>query len=530
MKRFPLHSIRFQLPAILIALMAAILGVTAFVNSHFLEDSYMRYKQQLMETTYEKLAAFVEDVGEYDSFAAEMRTFSETHNINILILQRDSLLFSTTRDEELLSRRLRNYLSIGENRLESWEGVTDLGENSSPYDLSTDIKAWQLRRSENSYGFWVMETRTIAKGENYQIVRAYDPISGAFYLECFGYLPQECTYLLRTPFQSMKESTEVSNRFYLTTGLITVLLGAFIALLLSDRLLGPIASLNQIARRVSQMDFTKRYEGHAGNEIGELGNSINLMSEKLEGTISELKTANLSLRNDLAEKERTDRERNEFITSITHDLKTPISIIQGYAEGLKEGVCSSKEDEDFYLDVILDESQRMSRLVKKLVYLDQIESGGVQPEIAYFDMTKLIDSVLSSYRVPIADKKIHLLSVEGECPVWGDEFLLGEAFTNYLSNAYHYAREGGEIRVFYEYPEEKTVRVCLFNDGDQIPEEEKEKIWSKFYRGDKARTREYGGNGIGLSIVRAVAEKHGHTAGFRNEEKGVTFYFEVDRG
>ena len=524
------HSIRVQLPAVWISLMAVTIGIILLVNTLFLEDRYMRYKQELMETTCDKLDAFVKDTAHSDAFTRQMRAFSEEHNINIIILQGDSLLFSTTREELPLAKRLRDYLSFGGEKDTSWREASNLADGSSPYDLDTQIKDWQLDRNVNAYGAWCFEMQTISSTDRFQVAKAYDPVSGAYYLECYGRLSEGCSFLMRTPFQSMAESAYVSNRFTLFTGLAAILASALLALLISNRLIAPLESLNQIAKKMSHLDFTQRYEGKESNEIGELGRSVNSMSEHLESAVSELKTANLALKSDLESRVRQDEAREEFIANVSHDLKTPISIIQGYAEGLKDHICQTREDEDVYLDVILDESQKMSRLVKKLLFLNQLQSGGEKPEVAYFDMTEAIRRAVSSYRILIDERGISLNAPSEQCPVWGDEFMLGEAISNYISNAYHYAKEGGEIRIFYEKPSADTVRVCVFNNGEPIPEEDREKIWSKFYRADKARTREYGGNGLGLSIVREVAEKHNHIADFRNEENGVTFFLEVDAG
>ena len=286
--------------------------------------------------------------------------------------------------------------------------------------------------------------------------------------------------------------------------------------------------LAAISKKMSELDFDVKYEGKHNDELGVLGDSINEMSEKLEENISELKAANIELQKDIKQKEEVDELRKEFISNVSHELKTPIALIQGYAEGLSDGINDNPEDIKYYSDVIVDESNKLNKMVQKLMTLNQIEFGSVKLNLERFDIVEVIKSLIS--RREILTEKTNI-DVQVDAPekafVWGDEFYVEEVITNYLNNAFNHVDERHIIKVQVT-DKNGIVRVSVFNSGKPIPEDELENIWVKFYKIDKARTREYGGSGIGLSIVKAIMDNHDKECGVINHEDGVEFWFELD--
>ena len=253
------------------------------------------------------------------------------------------------------------------------------------------------------------------------------------------------------------------------------------------------------------------------------------MSEQLEKTISELKSANNQLLKDIENKEKIDRMRQEFLNNVSHELKTPIALVQGYAEGLKENISDDPESREFYCDVIMDEAAKMNKLVKNLLTLNQLESGRDEVTMERFDIVSLIRGVLQSMDIMIQQKEAKV-NFEASDPVyvWADEFKIEEVVTNYTSNALNHLNGEREIEIRV-LPEDDRVRVTVFNTGTPIPEEDIPKLWNKFYKVDKARTREYGGSGIGLSIVKAIMESLHQQYGVQNYDNGVEFWFTLDR-
>ena len=180
------------------------------------------------------------------------------------------------------------------------------------------------------------------------------------------------------------------------------------------------------------------------------------------------------------------------------------------------------------LDVIIDESSKMNNMVRKLLTLNQLEFGNDQVTMERFDITQLVKGVISGMKLLIEDKGASVtINTDEPVYVWGDEFKIEEVVTNYMSNALNHLDYDKKIDVRI-IRENGLVRVSVFNTGNPIPEGDIDKIWDKFYKVDKARTREYGGSGIGLSIVKAIMESHNQQCGVKNYEDGVQFWFTLE--
>ena len=306
------------------------------------------------------------------------------------------------------------------------------------------------------------------------------------------------------------------------------MVSGIVILVMTNRITRPISELTKLSEKMSDLDFDARYQSRAGNEIDVLGDNFNKMSRKLESTISELKSANNKLQKDIEDKIKIDEMRKEFLDNVSHELKNPIALIQGYAEGLNENISDDPESREFYCEVIMDEASKMNKLVKNLLTLNQLESGKDAPVMERFDIVSLIRGVLGSMHIMIEQKEATVIFEETEpVYVWADEFKIEEVVTNYTSNALNHL-EGErkvEIKVLQE---EDCVKVTVFNTGTPIPEEDIPNLWNKFYKVDKARTREYGGSGIGLSIVKAIIESMNQKYGVCNYDNGVEFWFTLD--
>jgi signal transduction histidine kinase len=326
------------------------------------------------------------------------------------------------------------------------------------------------------------------------------------------------------------ESVSLSNRFFIFVMIIMFIVGSILTWIFSKRIANPIMELATLSKRMANLDFNAKYMSGGENEIGVLGQNFNIMSEKLENTISELKTANYELQKDIRKKEEVEAMRTEFIGNVSHELKTPIALIQGYAEGLKEGISDDPESRAFYCDVIMDEAAKMNHMVKNLLTLNQLEHGQEEVVFERFDIVEMIEGVIESSEILIQQKQAEVkLPVGRPVYVWSDEWKVEQVFRNYFSNALNHLAGENIIDIQVTRNEENgTVRVSVFNTGKNIPEEDIDQIWNKFYKVDKARTRDYGGNGIGLSIVKAIMESFHREYGVKNYENGVMFWFELD--
>lgn len=368
----------------------------------------------------------------------------------------------------------------------------------------------------------------LKKTDQYELFKVYDERMDSNYIELVGGVKGDYWVYVRSNYQSIRESAAISNEFLIYVGIVVIILCVLIMIFVSNRYTKPILALARLARKMEELNFNVRYEENRKDEIGVLGHSMNSLSDKLQETISELKTANNELQLDLQRRSEQEKMRQEFLANVSHELKTPIALIQGYAEGLQENVNDDPESRDFYCEVIVDEADKMNKMVKKLLSLNQLEFGNGQVHLEHFDVQEIVKSVIASSDILFKQKGITLSFAESEpVYVWADEYMTEEVVMNYVSNAVNHI--GGDRMIEIRLRSmEGRVRISVFNTGEQIPEEELDKIWDKFYKVDKARTREYGGNGIGLSIVKAIMEAHNQAYGVRNYDNGVEFWFELD--
>jgi len=330
------------------------------------------------------------------------------------------------------------------------------------------------------------------------------------------------------PLAAVAQNVRIVNKFFFFTGIFVIGFGIIVALLFSRKFARPILNINEVARNIANLDFSRKCQVNSDDEIGELANSINFMSEDLERLIDELNQKNQQLEKDIERERQIDEMRKEFISNVSHELKTPISLIQGYAEGLKVNVNEDEENKNFYCDVITDEAVRMDKMVKELLNLCQLESDYSQLEKSVFNLSHLVDRVVDKYRSILHEKQITLqLEKDEQIYVEADKYRIEQVLVNYLNNAIQYTDFGKIIEIQIRQ-REKNIRVSVYNTGSHIPEEYLDKIWISFYKVDKARTRIFGGTGLGLSIVRGIMELHQNSYGVENAPGGVSFWFELD--
>lgn len=363
--------------------------------------------------------------------------------------------------------------------------------------------------------------------KGYAVVSGSDKESTGTSINLLGYFDNGYAVVINTPMESIQTSAVLSGRFTAYVGALLSVAGGIAMYIYSKQFTKPIEEMAAAANRMSNLDFDVKVIDCGEDELGHLGESLNELSSKLEYTISELKTANNELRQDIEQKVQIDEMRTEFLSHVSHELKTPIALIQGYAEGLKDNVSADEESREFYCDVIADEAKKMNRMVQKLLTLNQIEFGNHQVSMERFNIQELIQNMLSANTIFFQKENITVEFHEPPTYVWADEFMIEEVFGNYLSNARNHVLKNGRIAISFQRIE-NDLRVTVFNSGSHIPEEDLDKLWVKFYKVDKARTREYGGSGIGLSIVAATMKAHGKQYGVNNVEGGVEFYFDVD--
>jgi two-component system sensor histidine kinase VanS len=316
---------------------------------------------------------------------------------------------------------------------------------------------------------------------------------------------------------------EIFIYIYIAAFIITILL----SIIYSNMISKPLIKLNKTASRMSDFDFTEKYLVNSEDEIGNLGATLNFLSENLDRSLKSLKAANLKLKMDIERERNVEKMRREFVGGISHELKTPISLIEGYAEGIKDDVFEG-EDKNYYVDVIIDEAKKMGLLVADMLDLAQLENGNFKLKSQGFYIDKLINVTVKKYYNIFNNKKIDVqLNIAKEVLVFGDTMRIEQVLTNFITNAIRHTEENGSIEILMKKDEEK-VYIYVKNSGKSIEKENLTKIWDKFFKIDKSRNRELGGTGLGLAITKNILILHKSDFGVENYEEGVSFYFSLN--
>ena len=549
-------SLRMQFGILFFLMMIGTILLGYLINGLFLEKYYVSVRTSALVRVYDMLlSAEKQDLLDSDEFDETLQEALRRSNVSLLILDSSTKTDKVwSADETLMIERLyanlfgRTPLLSGVDDPSQLKEVPDPSEHSM--DDSTDEGADSSGDDMGVFMEYVI-IQTLEKGDSYVINVVLNQRSRTRSLEMWGPLGESRFFLLRSPLEDIRISAAAANRFFGYIGFALALAGTFLAWWLSSVIMKPIRQLTDISVRMKNLDFSAKYDGGGRSELDILGKNMNDMSQKLEETIAALRTANNDLQRDLDRRNREEEMRQDFLANVTHELKTPLALIRGYAEGLQDGIADDPESREFYLDTIIDESEKMNMIVQKVLMLNQLEFGDGSVSMENFDIADMIRNYLESASL-LAQQENVSLRFEQDSPlfVWGDPFLIQEVFQNYYSNALHHVdfpsvTEGSDSQKkddgnqeHEEHAEkvidircqiiDERVRVTVFNTGKPIPEKSLPHIWEKFYKVDKARTRAYGGSGVGLSIVKAIMDLHHRAYGVENYDNGVAFWFELD--
>lgn len=325
-----------------------------------------------------------------------------------------------------------------------------------------------------------------------------------------------------TPLSLIQEGLEVSVQYHLQIIILSFIIGSSMAFIFSKAMVAPILELKEITKKISKLDFSRKFEDVRKDEIGELGETINLMGETLKKNIDEINKANLKLMEDIEKEKKIDKLRKEFVACVSHELKTPIAIIQGYAQGLSENV-ATEEDKNFYCDVIIEESYKMDSLVRELLLISQIEAGYFKMQMEEVNLYENIKDFIDKY----SSKTKHIRYVGSkDIKVICDEKYIDRVLENLISNAMKYSTDNEEIEIEVLEKEDKC-RVIVKNRSDHLEEKDLETIWNPFVRLDSAIGKD--GHGLGLAIVAGILDNHKNSYGvYISENNWVNFWFELN--
>lgn len=490
----PIKSVRGKLFFTLCVVVLSIILFLIIVNSVVLEKYYQYTKSNQLKKLFYMINSYYNGEIQINNIEEELDQISIKNNFDIIIKeQQGNAIYMSNKD----------FLA----------------------NIKIVLEFWKTSKTQ--------EYQILEEKDNLQIRTIRDTETKANYIMLSGKLDNEYETYIRIPLSSIQESVRISNKFLYTIAGIIIIVGGIAIIYISKSFSNPISELNSIAKKMANLDFSHKYVVTDDDEINELGKSINEMSDKLERTINQLRSTNIELERDIERKSKIDEMRKSFISDVSHELKTPIALIQGYSEGLLENVNTDEESRRFYAEVILDETNKMDKMVKQLLELTKLEYEKREFNNRAFNIVELEKEIVRTSQVMLDEKETKVIfETDEKIDVFADDMYISQIITNYLTNAIKHVKDiDGEkyIKITNRVLQDKQkARITVFNTGDNISEENLNRIWNRFFKVDEARNRDDGGSGIGLSIVRAIMNNYGNDYGVENKPNGVEFYFEID--
>ena len=421
MKRDKKGSLTRELAVILVGLVAGTIMLCWFINTSFLEKYYMLNKQDSLIDGYDVING-ASETGELNSseFDVTFDNLCANGNIAVMIISSNrAIVRSSVNDNQVILMEFMNIL-FGDDR---------------------------------------SQTEILQRSDNYVIQKQTDTRLSSEYMVLYGTLSNGNLILMRTAVESIRESAKISNQFLVYVGVLAIAISAIVTVFVSKRITTPISELTDISKRMTELDFDAKYvsRGHRKNEIDELGEHFNRLSCALESTISELKSANNELKQDIEKKTEIDEMRKEFLSNVSHELKTPLALIQGYAEGLQACINDDAQSRDFYCEVIMDEADKMNQMVKKLLTLNQLEFGNEVVPMERFNLTELIHGIINSSSILLEQNDISVISDEDARSLKSGDYV-------YITGTIYTARDAAHKRMAEALERKEQLPIDMKNN------------------------------------------------------------------
>ena len=325
--------------------------------------------------------------------------------------------------------------------------------------------------------------------------------------------------ILSTSIESLKKDARTTVIILIITSLLTFTILTILSYFISRLFSKKINEIKEVTEDISNLKFSKKIEINSNDELGDLFDNVNKMSQKLQDSIKALENANLKLKNDLIEKEKQEKLRKQLIANISHEFKTPLTIISGYSQLMLDDVKGKENKEN--LEMIISESERLSGLVYEFLELSKLESGNVKLNNTMVDINELIKKELKKLSVRIQDKNISVKeSYAKDAVITIDEKQATRVIENILTNAIKFCKNEMEIKI-RTYIKDDYLVYEVYNSGSNIDKKEIENIFNSYYKDKSGRNKD--GTGLGLTIVRAIVDLYNGKCEVSNTRNGVKF-------
>ena len=477
------HTIGYKMTVIIVAIMGLSLIAASIFSSFFLSKYYKKTKQDSIKKVYNEFIKIIQD----DENLKDSDNISTLNNIC-----------------EKAGATMIVVDSAGDS-------VYDYGAGKMLADRWRDmIFGSNIKQKE--------EPRVIEKNDKYTIQSTVDRFSANQYYELSGGLASGNYVVIRMSVESFRESIAIANKFYLGVGISLILVTTLIIIWITRKYTQPLLQLADISKRMSELDFNVKYEDDRDDEIGVLGESMNEMSDKLETAISELKSANLQLHKDIAKKEEVDEMRKEFISNVSHELKTPLMSIHIMLENMILNIGKYK-NHDVYLPKCQEAVVNLSSMVQEILDTSRLNSLNGETELKEVDLKILIESIIEPYKIIAKSKKINMnIDYSNSLNINTDKSMLKKALSNIISNAVNYTDNGKNINIYFE-----KNSLIIENECKPIEQNHLDHIFEAFYRAEFDRNKNTGGNGLGLYIVQQILKTLNISHSFESVQNGMKF-------
>ncbi len=476
---------RFSLVSISVILICA--SVFSVVQFIFMDDIFSLATRINMLDTAKKIEAIDYNKDDYMPVLSEYET---ENNLYIEIYSPRDILIYTTQSNETV-----------------YEGDSDGSAELKPRVMRL-LTQWQ--RKDGSY----FEIRQ----EHY---------TKSQYLVYGSFFEKDNSLVLYYSVDVIKENARVASWALFALSMFALIMFFIITFYYANYFTNPIRRIISTTKKIAGMNFDEHCPSFKIKELDELSDNINILSDSLNKALTELKIENYQLEMDIETERKLDKTRKTFIANVSHELKTPISIIQGYAEGMKYGIgCDSTEE---FCDIIIEEAEKMNSLVIKLMEYLQYGSGKYALKASEFNIKELICRCIESRSMQIEEQGVDCeIHIDEGFTGYADKELIVNIFNNYLSNALSHIDFEKKLIITAD-DVKNSYRISVFNSGKPIPGTDIENIWQSFYRADKSHSRKEGRFGLGLSIVATLQDLHNEKYGVINGEKGVEFWFDIKK-
>lgn len=465
-------------------------------NLFFADTLYTMYKKHYMENSFYAIQDTYD--GNKDTLIELASDMEDMHNIQLLIESDDEILYGT-------------FIAAYEDEFEN-EDLEDEVESS----MDTPRRQGLLPNEPNTSANLPNGNEMFNGGNAEDMLE----LSGTF-----EYEGETIFVNMKLPSASLHNSASFFTNSNAIISIFIFILGVIIASRVAKSITKPIEKVEKISSNLANLEFHEyASEDNATREVDSLARSINSMSKELKYRIDELNKVNEKLQQDVEHQMQLEQMRREFVANVSHEMKTPLAILQFYCENLKSDIAGI--DKAYYYDTIIEETNRMDEMVKSMLDISSLENGLSKMNVEELDFSQVAEHTVAKLQPLLLKFKVEI-QIEPDLIVNGDSRYLEQAIKNYVTNAVSHTVEEGMIQVVLTL-EGGLAKFSVYNEGSAIDEAHIERIWESFYKSDKARVREANTNvGLGLYIVKCIIDNHQGRYGVSNVRNGVEFYFEV---